>query len=131
MSAIMTRSRVKTDWMDRAAVALSALCLLHCLALPLFVAGLPLLSQFSDSHWHAQMLLIIVPLSVVALGLGFRHHRSTRVLWGGAAGLLLLILGATLGHGLGSELLDRGLTILGSLVLAVAHYFNTTLHPST
>lgn len=131
MSATMSESRVKTDWMDRAAVVLSALCLLHCLALPLLVAGLPLLAQFSDSHWHAQMLLIIVPLSVVALGLGFRHHRSSRVLWAGAVGLLLLVLGATLGHAMGSELVDRGLTILGSIVLAVAHYYNTTLHPST
>ena len=27
------------DWLDGAAVALSALCLVHCLALPLVVAG--------------------------------------------------------------------------------------------
>lgn len=122
----MSNSRIKTDWIDRSAVFLSALCLLHCLALPLLVAGLPLLAQFSDSHLHAQMLIVVVPLSVVALGLGFRHHRNTKILWVGFVGLLALILGATLGHTYGSELIDRGMTIAGSIVLAVAHYYNST-----
>lgn len=122
----MSNSRAKTDWMDRAAVFLSALCLLHCLALPLLVAGLPLLAQFSGSHLHAQMLIIVAPLSVLALGLGFRHHRNTKILWAGFIGLMGLILGATLGHGYGNELIDRGMTIAGSVVLAIAHYYNTT-----
>ena len=65
-----------TNWLDGAAVALSALCLIHCLALPIVVAGLPFLAQFAEGHLHLQMLVVVLPLSVVALGLGYRRHRS-------------------------------------------------------
>ena len=120
----MDRENVKFAWMDGAAVLLSALCMLHCLALPLMVAGLPLLAQFSESHLHLQMLVIIVPLSVIALGLGFRHHRITGVLWLGFAGLMFLFFGATVAHEVYGEAVDRVATILGSVILAVAHYIN-------
>ena len=57
-----------TKWLDGVAVGLSALCLIHCLALPVIVAGLPFLAQFADGHLHAQMLLIVLPLSIIASG---------------------------------------------------------------
>ncbi len=120
-------SAKSTDWLDGAAVLLSALCLVHCLLLPLIVAGLPLLAQFSDGHLHAQMLIVVVPLSVVALGLGFRGHQNRRIIAIGATGLLLLIVGATLAHEYLGIFSDRLLTTAGALVLAMAHYHNTVL----
>ena len=56
-----------SDWLDGAAVGLSGLCLLHCLALPFFAGALPMLMPFTESHLHAQMLYFAVPLSVVAM----------------------------------------------------------------
>ena len=126
--AFMSRS-AKSDWLDAAAVLLSGLCLLHCLALPLVVAGLPLLAQYSESHLHLQILLIVVPLSVVALALGYRRHRNANIIWAGAAGLLILFVGATVVHNNLGETADRIVTITGSLVLAAAHYFNSTRGP--
>ena len=82
-----------TKWLDGAAVGLSALCLIHCLALPLVVAGLPFLAQFAEGHLHAQMLVVVLPLSIVALGLGYRHHRNGRIVAAGAVGMLLLTIG--------------------------------------
>ena len=108
---------------------LSGVCLLHCLALPLVVAGLPLLAQYSESHLHLQILLIVVPLSVVALALGYRRHRNANIIWAGAAGLLILFVGATVVHNNLGETADRIVTITGSLVLAAAHYFNSTRGP--
>lgn len=105
---------------------LSGLCLLHCLALPLMVAGLPLLAQYADSHLHFQVLLVVVPLSIVALGLGFRRHQNRNILWIGFAGLLVLFIGATVVHDHVGETADRFVTITGSVVLAVAHYLNST-----
>ena len=125
----MSRASEKTDWLDGAAVLLSALCLLHCLALPLVVAGLPMLAQFSDSHLHLQILAIVVPLSIAALGLGYRRHRNVNILWAGFAGLLILFIGATLVHDNLGEMADRVVTITGSVVLAAAHYFNSTRGP--
>ena len=114
-----------TGWLDGAAVGLSALCLVHCLALPLLVAGLPFLAQFSEGHLHAQMLVIVVPLSIIALGLGFRHHGRRRILLAGAAGMLTLIIGATVAHAQLGLVADRLFTITGALILASAHFYNS------
>ena len=87
-----------TNWLDGAAVGLSALCLIHCLALPLVVAGLPFLAQFAEGHLHAQMLVVVLPLSFVAFGLGYRHHRNPKIVAAGAVGMLILTIGATVAH---------------------------------
>ncbi len=108
---------------------LSGLCLLHCLTLPLIVAGLPLLAGFSDSHMHLQVLLVVVPLSVVALALGYRRHRNAMIVWAGFAGLLILFIGATVVHDHLGETADRVVAITGSIVLAVTHYLNSTRGP--
>ena len=115
----------KTEWLDRAAVLLSALCLLHCLALPLIVAGLPVLARAADDHLHAQVLVVVIPLSVVALGLGFRHHRKPWIVWAGVAGLAILVAGATIAHTYYGPRVDTAVTVLGSIVLAVAHFYNS------
>lgn len=113
------------NWLDGLAVTLSALCLVHCLALPLVVAGLPFLAQYSEGHLHAQVLVIVLPLSSVALALGFRRHRNWRILLGGIAGMLLLISGATIAHEQLGLAADRAFTIAGSIVLATAHFYNS------
>jgi hypothetical protein len=116
-----------TDWLDGAAIGLSGLCLLHCLALPFFVGVLPMLMPFAESHLHAQMLYFAVPLSVIAVGIGYSRHRSPRVIVAAAAGLALLIVGATVAHGSLGILADRLFTVSGSVVLAAAHLWNGLL----
>lgn len=114
-----------SNWLDGAAVALSALCLIHCLALPLIVAGVPFLAQFAEGHLHAQMLVIVLPLSIVALALGFRRHRSLRIVAAGVVGMTALVIGATVAHTYLGLMADRLFTIVGALVLATAHFFNS------
>ncbi len=112
------------DWLDGAAVALSALCLVHCLALPLVVAGVPFLAQFSEGHLHAQVLVVVLPLSVIALALGFRRHRDLRIIAAGALGMVLLATGATFAHTQLGLTADRAFTMTGSLILAITHWKN-------
>jgi hypothetical protein len=114
-----------TNWLDGAAVGLSALCLIHCLALPLLVAGLPFLAQFAEGHLHAQMLVVVLPLSFIALGLGYRHHRNLKIVAAGAVGMLILTIGATVAHDNLGLAADRLFTIVGALVLATAHFYNS------
>ena len=116
-----------SDWLDSAAVGLSGLCLLHCLALPFVAGALPVLLPFVDGHLHAQMLVLVLPLSVVAIGLGVARHRNLRVAWAAGAGLLLLIIGATVAHQHLGIVADRIFTISGAVVLAVAHLYNGML----
>ena len=114
-----------TNWLDGAAVGLSALCLIHCLALPLVVAGLPFLAQFAEGHLHAQMLVVVLPLSCIALGLGYRHHRNLKIVAAGTVGMLILTIGATVAHDKLGLAADRLFTIVGALVLATAHFYNS------
>ena len=116
-----------TDWLDGTAVALSALCLVHCLVFPFIIAGLPFLAGFDEGHLHAQMLVVVLPLSIFALSVGFRRHRSLRVVAAGAAGMLLLTIGGTIAHDHYGLLADRLLTVSGALTLATAHFYNSSL----
>ena len=116
-----------TDWLDGAAIGLSGLCLLHCLALPLAVGALPVMLPFVEGHLHAQLLVIVVPLSVAAIGVGFLRHRSLRVVAAAAVGLGLLVVGATVAHNHLGLAADRAFTITGAITLAAAHLFNGLL----
>jgi hypothetical protein len=117
----------QSDALDKAAVALSGLCIVHCLLMPLIITVLPFFGQFGDRHLHAEILLVVLPVSLLALAIGFRRHANKRVVGWGIAGLLLLIVGATLGHNLYGVIADRTLTMTGSVILAVAHYRNSRL----
>lgn len=112
---------------DQVAVALSGLCLLHCLLLPIAIVLLPFLGRFDESHFHVQLLLLVIPVSLFALTLGYRRHADKRVLVSAGIGLALLIIGGTIVHAHYGVSADRALTILGSVILAVTHYRNSKL----
>lgn len=62
--------------LDAGAVALSSLCLLHCLALPLLAAALPLFGTWAEAEWvHLLFVAIALPLTGYAL---WRAERNTR-----------------------------------------------------
>lgn len=122
----MVNSALKPAVMlDRVAVMLSGLCLLHCLALPFLLVSLPAISAFSEGHLHAQMLLLAIPVSVIALAFGFRRHGSRYIVAFGVLGMLLLVIGGTVAHTYYGLVADRAFSISGALVLAVTHYFNS------
>lgn len=123
----MDNSSGRTAVLDRLAVGLSGLCLLHCLLLPFAVTILPFLGQFGDDHLHAEVLLVVVPVSLIALALGFRHHRRAGVIAGGVVGLGIMIVGGTIVHDAYGLAADRTLTVIGSLTLAFTHYRNFRL----
>lgn len=124
----MDNSVVKsTEMLDKAAVTLSGLCLLHCLALPLLLIVLPFINAVSLDGLHAEMLFVVIPVSSVALLLGFRRHGDRRILLAGVVGMVLLILGGTVAHDHYGVIADRTLTIAGALVLAFTHYRNSRL----
>lgn len=124
---MVNSARKPAATLDRIAATLSGLCLLHCLALPLLIAGLPVLSELSGGHFHAQMLTVAIPVSVIALGLGFRRHENSYVIAIGVLGMLLLVVGGTVAHSRYGLAADRSLSVAGALILAVAHYFNSRL----
>lgn len=123
----MPKSAASDALTDRIAVLLSGLCILHCLALPLLIVSTPFVASLAGSHWHAPMLIIVVPVSVFAIVMGYRRHGNKAIPAYGALGLLLLIVGGTLAHNWYGETADRVLTITGSIVLALVHWRNSRL----
>jgi hypothetical protein len=116
--------------LDRVAIAMSGLCVIHCLVGPvLLVLAPPMLISFgvSDVIFHRLLLLVVVPSSAVALGLGCRRHRDGSVIGLGLLGLSALGLAALYGHEVVGEGGERVLTLSGAMVIATAHLRNFRL----
>lgn len=112
----------KSHHFDIGAMVLSALCLVHCLALPLVIALLPVTTLFGleDRHVHWLMLAFALPLSVFGLGRGLRQHHLLRIPLIAALGLSLMAWDllpspGTWGH---------ALTVPGVMLVALAHGLN-------
>ncbi|MFT5014796.1 MAG: hypothetical protein ACI9HA_003466 [Dinoroseobacter sp.] len=115
---------------DKAAIGISALCLVHCLLIPIALALLPsmaLLATFGDETFHLLLVALIMPTSIIALTLGCKRHRSWQVLTLGTAGLAILILTALFAHDFLGEDLEKMSTVLGALLVAASHIQNFRL----
>lgn len=113
-------------YFDRIAIALSAVCILHCLAVPVLIAVLPIasVSLGDDSHFHEWMLWVVVPTSLFALGIGMRCHDRYWIPAAGGAGLALVIAAAVIAHGVWPWWQELVLSVIGSVILGVAHWRN-------
>ena len=112
---------------DKFAIALSSLCVIHCLATPLILIILPSLGALvADSHelFHQVILFFVLPIGVLALLAGYRHHHNRTILLIGLAGLGLLLIAAFFGHDYFGETGETALTIFASLIIATAHLRN-------
>lgn len=111
---------------DQVAIALSAICIVHCLAVPLVVAILPIaaISIGEGQHFHGLMLWLVVPTSVVGFGLGYRLHRNAGIVAVGAVGVAVLAAAAVYGHTVWTEPLEIVVSVAGSLLLGAAHWQN-------
>ncbi len=109
--------------LDASAVALSSLCLVHCLALPLLAAALPLFGAWAEAEWvHLLFVAIAAPLTGFALWRAHRQQSLPAAAWMVATlGLALLLAGALEWPSHDSE---TPLTVAGSLLLAATHVWN-------
>lgn len=113
--------------LDKFAILLSGVCLLHCLLTPVLVTLLPIFSTFvffDDSMFHDLMLWLVLPTSVVALFLGCRKHKRLSIALTGALGIAILIGVAFMGHELFGIHGEKLATSAGGIVLAFSHFLN-------
>ena len=112
--------------LDRFTIGLSSLCLVHCLATPLMLLLLPAvgLGFALPESFHIWMLLTAIPVSILALRSGHRHHRRLLPAITASTGLCLLGYGAIF---IVTAKLELVVTVAGALCLAGAHYWNTRL----
>jgi MerC mercury resistance protein len=118
----MTVSRT----LDRIAIALSTICIVHCLVMPLLVAILPIAAVAfgTDAHFHALLLWLVVPTSAIGFTLGFRVHHLAGVVALGAAAVGVLAVVAVWGHGAWAPATEVTVNVVASLLLASAHWRN-------
>lgn len=121
MSASPSQARSEAPW-HRFGMVLSALCLVHCLALPWLLAGLPVVmlaavpEALRESEWlHAALIMPVLLVSGPVL------LRGTPAKWQIA---LVLTASASLIGGLliGSETGEQVLTVNGAALLMAAHW---------
>ena len=123
----MTRHpRIESTTIDGVAIAISALCVLHCLVAPLAVVAFPFIatSVWASHEFHAWLLVLILPSSALALYLGCRRHRSGAVLGLGLAGMAVLVTAAVLGPASLTAPGEVLMTGAGGALLATSHIMN-------
>ena len=113
-------------YLDRIGVFLSATCLLHCLTLPVMLTIAPMTQTglLDEQTFHLVLLWFILPVSLIALGIGCRQHKDLLILLLGGTGLSLLLFAGLVGHSVLTPTAERGVTIVAGLILAAAHLRN-------
>lgn len=112
--------------LDGMAIALSAACVIHCLALPLLIILFPILGStvLADDSFHGLLLILIIPSSALAFYVGCRQHGDGSVLWLGLTGICLLTVAAALGTTFLGIAGEKLLTGAGGTLLAIGHVTN-------
>jgi hypothetical protein len=110
--------------LDKFAVLLSGACVIHCALIPVVLIVMPafgghLLEAETTTHWL--LLGVAAPVSVVALGAGYKRHGHGATIWLGLAGLLVMFLGVSHLFGRAFEV---PVTLLGVAMIAIVHLLN-------
>ncbi|MFK7794200.1 MAG: MerC domain-containing protein [Gammaproteobacteria bacterium] len=112
--------------LDKFAVSTSALCAIHCLFLPIIISVFPAIGStiFGQESFHMWLLICVIPLSLVALSMGCKQHKSWLVAILGFIGIGILIFAAVYGHELLGHDGERIATLIGVSVIALGHFLN-------
>lgn len=107
-------------------MGLSALCLVHCLLIPVLLGFMPVLAETFIQHEHFHLVMVGFVLPVAALGLipGYLRTRQVTALRWGFAGLFLLTAAALGGHEMFGERLEMVVSVIGATCLFRAHWLN-------
>ena len=120
-------NQIKSQYVsDKFAMGLSLACVLHCFFVPSFLiltSGM-LSVSFDNEFVHKLLVLVAVPISSFALIKGYKYHKTFSFISYGILGLVALILAVVLGESILGEFGEKGLTLLGSILVAYSHFKN-------
>lgn len=110
---------------DYAGIAASALCLVHCLGMPLLLAAFPLLGLGGEHHALHDALLVGVSLPVLlALVPGYVKHRDAVALVLGLAGLGMFLAAVFVVGPQFGQWAETVVAVVSSVLLMGAHVRN-------
>ena len=115
--------------LDIIAISISAACTIHCLAMPIIIILFPILTStiLGDELFHQLMVWIILPTSMSAFFFGCKQHEDRLVILQGIVGFALLVYAAFWGHEFYGEIGEKLITLMGGLLMALAHFRNYLL----
>jgi len=108
---------------DTVGQILSAVCAVHCVTTPLFVALAPGLASVLGGA-HPILLVLVIGVAVWSFVPGYRCHHSKQVLGLAFTGVSLLAIAA---FAFDTLLLETTFSILGAGVMMGAHWLNRKL----
>ena len=117
----MLARSVRTGAIDRMGIALSGLCVVHCVASAVWVAVLASAGGvLLDPMVHEVGLVLALVLGIIGLGRGVVEHGFMMPAAIGSLGLGVMTGGLSLGHDGGGTLY----AIVGVLLVALGHDLN-------
>ena len=117
----MNAMTLPTNRLDRLAIGLSGLCLVHCVATTVLLAMLASAGGMLGAPWiHEVGLTLAMLLGTFALGRGILDHEFMMPSAVGGLGLGVMAGALSLGHGQTEALY----TIVGVAILALGHDLN-------
>lgn len=111
----------RNSLLDRLAIGLSGLCLLHCMAGFVLLALFAVTGDWLDHRVHVIGLVLAMPLAAVALWRGWRQHGRSEIGLMGLGGLVVMAVSLAVEHGHAAEML---VSMVGVGLLAWAHWRN-------
>ncbi len=112
---------IPTTKLDRMAIGLSGLCLVHCVATTVVLALVASAGGFLGSHWiHEVGLTLAMAMGMVALGKGIYEHGYAMPSAVGGLGLGVMAGALTMPHDGGEAVW----TMVGVAILALGHRLN-------
>jgi len=118
---------INSHILDKFAILLSGLCLVHCLLTPVIITLLPIISTSvltEDVLFHQLLLWVVLPISFFALFMGCRKHKQFAIAGAGIVGVSILVVVAFFGHEWFGHTGEKVATSIGGLILAFSHYLN-------
>jgi 4-amino-4-deoxy-L-arabinose transferase-like glycosyltransferase len=114
-----------TILLDKLGVCASALCMVHCLAMPvLLLVGVDSVLRFTQQEWIEWVIIALALLiGIASFAAGYVKHKKHYVVVLFLAGFLLIINGEMLE----STVMATVLPVAGSVVIVYAHVQNLHL----
>ena len=111
---------------DKIAIGISIACVIHCFLVPSFIIFFPafISIELDNELVHYLMLFFVFPISMIALSNGVKNHKKFSFFFIGMIGLFILICAVLIGESNLGETGEKALTLIGSIILSIAHFKN-------